>query len=44
MKCKLSDLAKEFDIPHDIEKMHDASYDIFINQEVFKQLIYKIEV
>lgn len=44
MKCKLGDLAKEFDIPFEEEKCHDASYDIELNEKVFKELLYKVEI
>ncbi len=43
-KCKLSDLASEFGIPYDPARLHDSSYDILINAEVFKKLIYSMEV
>lgn len=43
-KCKLSDLADEFGIDYDKSRLHDSSYDIRLNIQVFKQLIYKVEI
>lgn len=43
-KCKLSDLAKEFDIPYDESKLHNSSYDVRLNAEIFKKLIWKLEI
>lgn len=44
MRCKLSDLGKEFGIDFDEKKLHDASYDIWLNEEVFKKLMWKHEL
>ncbi len=44
MKCKLNELAKEFDIPVDENRLHQADYDVKLNAEVFKKLIWKLEV
>lgn len=44
MKCKLNELAKEFDIPVNHELLHHAEYDISLNKEVFEKLIWKVEI
>ena len=44
MKCKLSDLADEFGISYDKNLLHRSDYDIRLNMEVMKQLLYKVEV
>ena len=41
---KLIDLCKKYDIPFDPKKLHDALYDIEKNYEVFKKLIWEIEI
>lgn len=43
-KCKLSELATEFGIDYDPDKLHDGAYDIILNQKVFRELIYKVEI
>jgi DNA polymerase III epsilon subunit-like protein len=41
---RLIDLCKQYDIPFDAKKLHDALYDIEKNYEVFKKLIWNIEI
>jgi len=41
---RLMDLCKQFDVPFSAGKMHDAVYDIKKNYEVFKKLIWNIEI
>jgi len=41
---KLIDLCKQYDIKFNARKLHDALYDIEKNYEVFKKLIWNIEV
>jgi len=41
---KLIDLCKKYDIPFNIKKLHDALYDIQKNYEVFKKIIWDIEI
>ena len=41
---KLIDLCKKYDIPFNPKKLHDALYDIEKNYEVFKKLIWEIEI
>lgn len=43
-KNKLIDLCKKYDIPFNPKKLHDALYDINKNYEVFKKLIWNIEI
>lgn len=43
-KNKLIDLCKKYDIPFNPQKLHDALYDINKNYEVFKKLIWNIEI
>ena len=41
---RLIDLCKQYDIKFDAKKLHNALYDIEKNYEVFKKLIWNIEV
>ena len=41
---RLIDLCKQYDIKFNEKKLHDALYDIEKNYEVFKKLIWNIEV
>ena len=41
---RLVDLCKQYDVPFDPKRLHDALYDIQKNYEVFKKLIWNIEV
>lgn len=41
---KLIDLCKQYDIRFNAKKLHDALYDIQKNYEVFKKLIWNIEI
>jgi DNA polymerase III epsilon subunit-like protein len=41
---RLIDLCKQYDVPFDPKRLHDALYDIQKNYEVFKKLIWNIEV
>ena len=43
-KKKLMDLCKHYDIKIDSEKLHDAMYDIEQNYEVFKKMIWEIDI
>lgn len=43
-KNKLIDLCKKYQIHFDPNKLHDALYDIEKNYEVFKKLIWNIEI
>jgi DNA polymerase III epsilon subunit-like protein len=43
-KNKLIDLCKKYDIRFNAAKLHDALYDIEKNYEVFKKLIWNIEI
>jgi len=41
---KLIDLCKKYEIPFNMKKLHDALYDIQKNYEVFKKMIWNIEI
>lgn len=43
-KCSLGAMAKEFDIPYDSNLAHDGLYDCDVNFQVFKQMMYRIEL
>lgn len=43
-KKKLIDLCNHYDIKIDEKKLHDAMYDIEQNYEVFKKMIWEVEV
>lgn len=43
-KNKLIDLCKKYEIPFNMKKLHDALYDIQKNYEVFKKMIWDIEI
>ena len=43
-KKKLIDLCKDYDIKIDASRLHDAMYDIEQNYEVFKKMIWEIEI
>ncbi len=44
MKVSLGALAKEFGIQTDENRLHEALYDIGINREVFRSLLWKLEI
>ena len=44
VKTKLGVMCQEFGIPYDLARAHEAEYDIRVNWEVAKQLIWKVEV
>ena len=44
MKCSQGALNKEFNLGYDESGLHDAFRDISLNMDVFKQLIWKVEV
>lgn len=44
MKCKLSDLGKEFEIDFDPTMLHNSIYDVKLNVNVLKQLLWKVEL
>lgn len=44
LKASLSTMGREFGIPFDEHRLHDASVDIRLNIEVFKQLLWKVEI
>ncbi len=44
LKTNLAAMGKEFEIPFDSAKLHDASEDIKLNISVFRQLIWKLEI
>lgn len=44
VKTNLTTMAKELNIPIDETKMHDASYDLEINDQVFRKIIWLIEI
>jgi len=43
-KKKLIDLCKYYDIPVDESKLHDAMYDIQQNYEVFKKMLWEVNI
>jgi len=43
-KNKLIDLCKKYEINFDIKKLHDALYDIERNYDVFKKMVWDIEL
>ena len=43
-KKKLIDLCKDYDIKIDSSKLHDAMYDIEQNYEVFKKMLWEVEI
>jgi DNA polymerase III epsilon subunit-like protein len=43
-KKKLMDLCKDYDISIDESKLHDAMYDIEQNYEVFKKMLWEVEI
>jgi len=44
LSCNLKQCCKDFDVPFDASKLHDALYDIRVNYEVFKKMIWEIEI
>lgn len=44
LSCNLKQCCKDFDVPFDANKLHDALYDIKVNYEVFKKMIWEIEI
>jgi DNA polymerase III epsilon subunit-like protein len=43
-KKKLMDLCKDYDISIDESKLHDAMYDIEQNYEVFKKMLWEVDI
>lgn len=43
-KKRLIDLCKDYDIKIDPDKLHDAMYDIEQNYEVFKKMLWEVEI
>ncbi len=43
-KKKLIDLCKHYELEIDEDKLHDAMYDIEQNYEVFKKMIWEVDV
>jgi DNA polymerase III epsilon subunit-like protein len=43
-KKKLIDLCKDYDIEIDANKLHDAMYDIEQNYEVFKKMLWEVNI
>jgi DNA polymerase III epsilon subunit-like protein len=44
VKTSLIQLCKDYDIPFDKDKLHDAQYDIAKNFEIFKRQLWEIEI
>lgn len=44
LSCNLRQCCKDFDVSFDESKLHDALYDIKVNYEVFKKMIWEIEI
>lgn len=44
MRTNLTSLGKEFNIEYDYDNLHSAFNDVVLTREVFKQLIYKIDI
>ena len=44
LSCNLRQCCKDFDVPFDSSKLHDALYDIRVNYEVFKKMLWEIEI
>lgn len=44
LKTSLGVMAKEFGIPYDENKAHDALYDCDVNRQVFQKLIWSVEI
>lgn len=42
--CRLGDLGKEFQIPHDYSSLHDALSDLELNKKVWDKLKYTVEL
>ena len=44
LKTNLGAMLKEFEVNFDKDKLHDSMYDIQMNLEVFKKLIWKVDI
>ena len=44
LRCSLTQCCKDYDVPFDSSKLHDALYDVSVNYEVFKKMIWDIEI
>lgn len=44
LKTNLAAMGREFNIKFNQDKLHDASADILLNIEVFKRLLWKVEI
>ena len=44
LSCNLKQCCKDFDVPFDSSKLHDALYDIRVNYEVFKKMLWEVEI
>ena len=44
LSCNLKQCCKDYDVPFDASKLHDALYDIRVNYEVFKKMLWEVEI
>ena len=44
LRASLTQCCKDYDIPFDPKKLHDALYDILKNYEVFKKMLWEVEI
>ena len=44
LKCNLKQCCKDYEVDFDPTRLHDALYDINVNYQVFKRMIWDIEV
>ena len=44
LRTNLGAMLREFDIDFDKDKLHDSMYDIQMNLEVFKKLLWKVDI
>lgn len=44
LSCNLKQCCKDYDVPFDSSKLHDALYDIRVNYEVFKKMLWEVEI
>jgi uncharacterized membrane protein len=44
LKTNLAAMLKEFSVDFDADKLHDSMYDIEMNFELFKKIIWKVDI
>ena len=44
LKTNMGAMLREFDVDFDKDKLHDSMYDIQMNLEIFRKLLWKVDI